>query len=112
VAGSHSDGVTPRGKSGPAAPFGMRHGLNDYTNWFAGDPYLRGEYYGYDGPSPPWNDSLIHHYVFTLHALDVSRLEVQGLLNGSNVREALAGHLLAKAVLTGTYSLNPRLQRS
>ena len=29
-------------------------------------PTMAGDYYGYDGPFPPWNDSLVHHYVFTL----------------------------------------------
>lgn len=110
AAGSHSDGVTPRGKRGPAAPGGMQHGLNSYTNWFAGDPEMRGDYYGYDGPCPPWNDALLHHYVFTLYALDLQKLIVQGDLTGPNVREALNGHVLAEARLTGTYSLNPRLK--
>ena len=108
-AGEHSDGVTPRGKVGPTAAGGLRQGINDYTKWFAGDPEMRGEYYGYDGPAPPWNDSLIHHYVFTLYALDVPHLEVQGEPNGVNVLKALAGHVLAKATLTGIYSLNPVL---
>jgi phosphatidylethanolamine-binding protein (PEBP) family uncharacterized protein len=36
AAGSQSDGVTPRGKKGPDAPGGMRHGINSYTGWFAG----------------------------------------------------------------------------
>jgi Raf kinase inhibitor-like YbhB/YbcL family protein len=111
-AGSHSNGVTPRGKPGPVSPYGLRHGINDYTSWFANDPDMRGEYYGYDGPCPPWNDSLIHHYVFTLHAIDLPRLAMQSVVNGPSVRAALAGHVLAKAVLTGTYTLNPRLQLS
>ncbi|WP_371875160.1 hypothetical protein [Duganella vulcania] len=29
AAGSHSDGVTPHGKAGPAAPGGMRPGVNE-----------------------------------------------------------------------------------
>ena len=32
-------------------------------------PSMAGDYFGYDGPFPPFNDSLIHHYVFTLYAL-------------------------------------------
>src|SRR5258708_16052671 len=32
-AGSHSDRVTPRGNPGPVAPYGLRHGINDYTSW-------------------------------------------------------------------------------
>jgi len=111
-AGTHSNRVTPRGKPGPVAPYGMRHGINDYTSWFANDADMRGDYYGYDGPCPPWNDSLIHHYVFALHAIDLSRLEVHGFVSGPSVRAAFAGHVLARAVLTGTYSLNPRVQAS
>ena len=32
---------------------------------------MSGDYFGYDGPCPPWNDSIVHHYVFTVYALDV-----------------------------------------
>src|SRR5690349_335061 len=35
--GEFSRGFTARGKSGPATLHGARHGLNDYTGWFAGD---------------------------------------------------------------------------
>jgi Raf kinase inhibitor-like YbhB/YbcL family protein len=109
VAGSHSNGVTLRGKPGPATSDGLRHGINDYTKWFSGDAKMEGKYHGYDGPAPPWNDSIVHHYVFTLYALDIPHPQVQGELTGPNVRAALEGHVLAKATLTGTYSLNPRL---
>jgi Raf kinase inhibitor-like YbhB/YbcL family protein len=112
VAGSHSDGVIPHGKTGPEAPDDLRHGINDFTSWFAGDPKMEGTYFGYDGPAPPWNDALLHRYIFTLYALDVPRLEVQGEPTGTNVLAALAGHVVAKATLAGTYSLNPRLQKS
>jgi Raf kinase inhibitor-like YbhB/YbcL family protein len=109
VAGSHSEGVTLRGKSGPTAPGALRHGINDYTGWFAEDCEMAGDYYGYDGPCPPWNDALLHHYVFTIYALDVQSLDVRGPLTGANVSVALKGHVLASASLTGTYTLNPRL---
>jgi Raf kinase inhibitor-like YbhB/YbcL family protein len=109
AAGSHSDGVTPRGKSGPDAPGGWRHGINSYTGWFAGDPEMKGDYYGYDGPCPPWNDSIVHHYIFTVYALDVERLEVKGDATPENVEAALKRHVVAEAKLTGTYTLNPRL---
>jgi Raf kinase inhibitor-like YbhB/YbcL family protein len=89
---SQSNGVVPHGKPGPAAPNGLRHGLNDYTGWFAGDAAMRGDYFGYDGPCPPWNDVLRHRYVFTVYALDVPRLEVRGTLTGENIRAALAAH--------------------
>lgn len=110
-AGSHSDGVLARGKAGPAAPDGLRHGINDYTNWFAGDEQMAGDYHGYDGPCPPWNDTLVHRYVFTLYALDLPHIAVNAPLTGANVRDALAGHVLAQASLTGTYTLNPDLQQ-
>jgi Raf kinase inhibitor-like YbhB/YbcL family protein len=109
-AGSHSDRITAKGKPGPAAPGGTRHGLNDYTKWFAGDENMGGDYYGYDGPCPPWNDLRLHHYVFTLYALDVPHVEVRGDLTGANARLAIAGNVLAQASLTGTYTLNPRVQ--
>lgn len=110
AAGSHSDRVTPRGKSGPAAPHGMAHGVNDYTGWFAGDGEMGGDYHGYDGPCPPWNDALLHHYVFTLYALDIAVLPKTHPMDGQAVRRAIAGHVLAEASITGTYTLNPKLR--
>jgi Raf kinase inhibitor-like YbhB/YbcL family protein len=110
AAGSQSDKVTARGKSGPEAPGGMRHGINNYTAWFAGDANMSGEYYGYDGPCPPWNDSIVHHYIFTVYALDVPAMDVKGEPTAENVLAALRGHVLDEAKLMGTYSLNPRLQ--
>jgi Raf kinase inhibitor-like YbhB/YbcL family protein len=111
-AGSHSSGVTPRGKPGPeipSAPDAIRHGINDYTSWFSGDPDMRGDYYGYDGPCPPWNDSIVHHYFFTLFALDVPHLRVDGKLTGQAVRLAMQRHILAQASLTCRYTLTPGL---
>jgi Raf kinase inhibitor-like YbhB/YbcL family protein len=111
-AGSYSDGVTAHGKKGPEAPDGLRQGVNDFTSWFANDPNMKGTYFGYDGPAPPWNDSVVHHYTFTLYAIDVPKLEVRGDLTGANVREALNGHILAQAKISGTYTLTPRLVTS
>lgn len=107
--GGHSAGVSARGKSGPDAPQGLRHGINDYTGWFAGDAAMAGDYYGYDGPCPPWNDSLEHRYVFTVYALDVAALPVDGVLTPANIVAVLDGHVLASASLSGRYTLNPRL---
>ena len=81
-AGEFSQGVTAGGKDGPAAPGNSRQGINNYREWFQGDAEMAGNYYGYDGPCPPWNDSIIHHYVFTLYALDVARCPVEGELYG------------------------------
>ena len=108
--GEFSSDVTPRGKPGPHAPHDARQGINDYTGWFDSDNDMRGDYYGYDGPCPPWNDEIVHHYVFTVFALDVGRLDVDGKLTGQQVRAAMQGHILAQASLTGTYTLNPSLK--
>ncbi|HZX32559.1 MAG TPA: YbhB/YbcL family Raf kinase inhibitor-like protein [Rhodocyclaceae bacterium] len=105
--GEFSGEVAPRGKPGPQTLHGARHGVNNYTEWFAGDNDMRGDYYGYDGPCPPWNDEIPHRYVFTLYALDVETLPVDGRFTGPQIREAIKGHVLAEASLTGTYTLNP-----
>jgi hypothetical protein len=109
AAGSYSKEVSPRGKAGPATPQGTRQGINDYTGWFASDHDMNGDYYGYDGPCPPWNDSILHHYVFTVYALDIDRVPLEGKFTGPEVRKAIKGHVLAEATITGTYTLNPRL---
>jgi Raf kinase inhibitor-like YbhB/YbcL family protein len=115
AAGQFSSAVTTRGKAGPAIPgdplSGARHGLNDYTSWFAGDGDMSGDYFGYDGPCPPWNDAIAHRYVFTLYAIDQEQLTVTGKFTGTDVHNALQGHVLAQAALTGTYSLNPDVIR-
>lgn len=104
-----SSEVTPRGKPGPQATLGCRQGINNYTDWFAGDHDMCGDYYGYDGPCPPWNDEIVHHYVFTVFALDVESLPLEGRFGGPQVRAAMQGHILGQASLTGTYTLNASL---
>lgn len=107
LAGEFSKGVTPGGKPGPAGPRNTRQGINNYREWFAGDPAMAGNYFGYDGPCPPWNDTIVHHYSFTLYALDLERCPVEGEFTGPEVLAAIAGHVLDQASLTATYSLNP-----
>ena len=111
--GEFSSAVTPRGKPGPSVEGGreaLRHGVNDYTGWFANDKDMSGNYFGYDGPCPPWNDAIPHRYVFTLYALNVPRLQVEGTFAGGDVRKALQGKILAQASVTGRYSLNPAVK--
>jgi Raf kinase inhibitor-like YbhB/YbcL family protein len=110
--GEFSRGFTARGKPAAIGQPGLgaaRNGVNDYTGWFAGDAQMSGQYYGYDGPFPPFNDSLVHHYVFTLYALGIERVPVEGAFGGAEVRAAIAGHVLAEATHSGTYTLNRRL---
>jgi len=108
--GEYSSAVVPRGKPGPAAPHGARQGINDYTGWFASDKDMAGDYYGYDGPCPPWNDEMPHRYVFTVYALDVERLALPQRFGGADVRKAVEGHVLAQASITGRYTLNPAVK--
>jgi len=105
--GAHSSGVTPRGKAPGATPSGGVQGLNDYTNWFAGDADMGGDYAGYDGPAPPWNDERVHGYRFCVYALDVAALDLAERFTGQDLRAAMAGHVLASAEIVGLYAINP-----
>lgn len=105
AAGLCSDGVSARGKKDPAGPAGSRQGLNDYTGWFAGDADMAGDYFGYDGPCPPFNDAREHRYFFRLFALDTDALALPEKFTGGEVLAAIQGHVLAEATLMGTYSL-------
>jgi Raf kinase inhibitor-like YbhB/YbcL family protein len=105
--GACSDGITPHGKRKPFGPPGSVQGVNDYTGWFARDADMAGDYLGYDGPCPPWNDSLVHHYRFSLHALDVAALPLTAGFTLAQLRAAMDGHVLASATLTGTYAIRP-----
>ena len=60
LAGEDSQGITPGGKKAGKTDYGVR-GINNYTDWFAGDEEMKGDYGGYDGPCPPWNDEIVHH---------------------------------------------------
>ena len=108
--GSASDGVTKGGKRTPPGPAGARQGLNDYTGWFAGDPDMAGDWFGYDGPYPPPNDLRTHRYFFRLFALDVARLELPERFTAGDVQRAMQGHVLAEASVWGSYALHPQAQ--
>ncbi|MGE0485970.1 MAG: YbhB/YbcL family Raf kinase inhibitor-like protein [Gammaproteobacteria bacterium] len=116
--GEFSDGVTVGGKPGPAGPRGTRQGINEYTDWFAArqDRDMMGQYHGYDGPCPPWNDEVPHRYVFTLYALDVPVLDLGAACAFAKPEVERALHagrarILAEASVTGLYALNPDLRR-
>ncbi len=115
--GKVSELVTPHGKPGPLLPFTIKNGtehqlrqaVNDYTGWFANDPDMAGDYYGYDGPCPPWNDMRPHAYLFCLYALDVPRFALEGRFTGAEAKLAIRGHILDEAQVFGVYSLNPEV---
>jgi len=106
--GSCSDGVTAKGKQNPPGLSGARQGLNDCTGWFAGDADMGGDYHGYDGPYPPFNDLRMHRYCFRLFALDVATLALPGRFTAADVLRAMQGHVLGEAVVHGTYALHAK----
>ncbi|HSF85612.1 MAG TPA: YbhB/YbcL family Raf kinase inhibitor-like protein [Acidimicrobiia bacterium] len=108
-AGEFAAGVVEHGKDPGPGPHGARQGINDYSGWFEGDVGMEGDYYGYDGPCPPWNDARVHHYTFTLYALELDTVPLHGRFTGPEVRGAIEGHVLATASISGRYTLNPRL---
>jgi len=106
--GADSSEITAGGKdTGPTAN-GVR-GKNNFTDWFAGDADMGGTYGGYDGPCPPWNDEIMHHYIFTVYALDVDSLGLSGDFGGPEALAAMEGHILASGQTVGIYTLNKDL---
>jgi Raf kinase inhibitor-like YbhB/YbcL family protein len=71
-------------------PYGSMQGQNDFSQS------------GYGGACPPQGSGL-HHYEFTLWALDTDALPFDGDAPGSAVEPFLKKHALAKAVLTPVY---------
>jgi hypothetical protein len=68
---------------------------------------MKGQYYGYDGPCPPWNDENIHHYHFTVYALNVDSLNLGTDFDGPAAMEAIEGKVLAQGEELGLYTQNP-----
>lgn len=106
AAGSASDGVQKHGKQNPNGPAGARQGLNSYTDWFANNASMAGDWRGYDGPYPPANDLRTHRYFFRLFALDVPTLTLPDRFTAADVLRAMQGHVLAEALTYATYSLH------
>jgi uncharacterized protein (TIGR04168 family)/Raf kinase inhibitor-like YbhB/YbcL family protein len=102
--GQDAEGMTARGKAPGKTDHGVR-GLNDYTGWFKGDAQLEGQYAGYDGPWPPFNDERLHHYTFSVYALDVASLGLSGGFSLADAKKAMQGHVLGEAKLTVSYAI-------
>jgi Raf kinase inhibitor-like YbhB/YbcL family protein len=104
--GLDSNGLTPKGKPPGKTDYGVR-GINSYKEWFGDDPAMGGDYGGYDGPWPPFNDERTHRYNFVLYALDVEALPLPEKIRGPEVVKALRGHVLGEGRLMVTHSLAP-----
>jgi Raf kinase inhibitor-like YbhB/YbcL family protein len=96
-----ADSADPSAKAAGPTPHGVR-GLNDYGGGRA----------GYDGPCPPWNDAIVHHYHFRVYALDVARLNLPRAFTGTDVIRAVRGHVLARGEVVGLYTQNPAVART
>lgn len=106
--GAEGKGVVAHGTAPARTDHGLQ-GLNDFTRAFEGDPANKGDYAGWSGPCPPWNDEMIHRYTFHLYALDVPTLGLSGRFFGTDVRAAIEGHVIAEASFTGLYWVNPAI---
>ena len=78
----------PGAADATSLPAGTREGTNDWHRT------------GYGGPCPPIGR---HRYFFKLYALD-TMLGDHGALTKKKLEGAMKGHILAEAVLMGTYS--------
>jgi phosphatidylethanolamine-binding protein (PEBP) family uncharacterized protein len=56
---------------------------------------------GYYGPCPPAGK--VHHYHFTLYALDVENVGAAGKLDAKQLLAKIQGHVIAQTTLTGLY---------
>jgi Raf kinase inhibitor-like YbhB/YbcL family protein len=104
--GADSDARVVHGKPATPAAAGVR-GLNDYTKVTAGNDATKGQYYGYDGPCPPWNDQVVHHYHFAVFALSASKLVLPEDFDGAAVLEVIKDKVLAQGEVVGLYTQNP-----
>ena len=104
--GGASNARVVHGKPATAVKVGAP-GLNDYTTATAASEAMKGKYYSYDGPCPPWNDEIPHHYHFTVYALSVPKLDLKGDFNGTDMMAAIKDKVLAQGELVGVYAQNP-----
>jgi hypothetical protein len=105
--GAGSDAVVIGGKEPGETSFGGVAGANTFTDFLEGDPDMGGTYGHYDGPFPPFNDERLHHYHFTVYALDVPSVGLQGPFKLDDVRAAIEGHVLDQGEIVGEYTLHP-----
>jgi Raf kinase inhibitor-like YbhB/YbcL family protein len=104
--GADSNARVAHGKPATPSAAGLK-GLNTYTVVLAANDAMKGQYYGYDGPCPPWNDDVVHHYHFTVYALSVSSLGLPKDFDAPGALDAMKGKILAQGELLGLFTQNP-----
>jgi Raf kinase inhibitor-like YbhB/YbcL family protein len=108
--GADGDGFVAHGKPPGPTTIGGVSGANGYRGLFEGNPELEGTYGGWNGPFPPWNDDHVHHYVTTVYALDVEHVGLDAGFTLDELEAAIEGHVLDRAEIVPTYTLNPSLR--
>jgi hypothetical protein len=104
--GADSNARVLHGKPATPSAVGVK-GLNDYTKVTAANDAMKGQYYGYDGFCPPWNDTVVHDYHFTVYALSVPSLGLPKDFDGPAAQDAMKGKILAQGEELGLYTQNP-----
>ena len=104
--GADSNARVVHGKAATPSAAGVK-GLNDYTKATAANDAMKGQYYGYDGPCPPWNDENVHHYHFSVYALSVASLGLPKDFDGAAAQDAMKGKILAQGEELGLFTQNP-----
>ena len=104
--GADSNARVLHGKPATPSAAGVK-GLNDYTKVMAANEAMKGQYYGYDGPCPPWNDENLHHFHFTVYALSVNSLNLPKDFDAATAQEAMKGKILAQGEVLGLFTQNP-----
>jgi len=107
--GAESTSVVAKGKPVGPVPYGVR-GANDFGMFMASNEEMAGNYGGYDGPAPPWNDEIMHEYYFTVYALDTESIGLNGVFGGKEVLSAVDNHIIAQGSVMGLYTLTPNLR--
>ncbi len=90
--------------AGSASELPTGAGSGAFAGLPAGAYHVRSDWGGkeYGGAAPPQGD-IPHRYVFTVHAVDVPKLEINDEVSPAVVGFNLAFHTLARAVLRVTY---------
>jgi len=95
--GQNSSSFQAAGKAPAQTTYGI-NAKNDYGS------FMKGDFGGYDGPCPPWNDERIHNYHFQVYALGVEKLDLPVTATGAEVMAVIAKHTLAMGETVGTYT--------
>ena len=83
-------GLKLGGKSNNSSIEEVHQLANDYTEYFY-SPYLRGQYYGYDGPCIRWDDPLRQHRILAIAiSTDLTSAHIRSALD--KVRDPLLSH--------------------